>query len=70
MTVSSTCGKTLAVELRFVDQAGNTLATNYYYPYGGNCAQGDPGALSNLTTKRFTGQYNVPLLALALVHPF
>ena len=38
----------------FVDQSGATLANNYYYPYGGNRS----GAFSNLTTKRFTGQYH------------
>ena len=38
----------------FVNQAGNTLATNYYYPYGGNRG----GTFSNLSTKRFTGQYH------------
>ena len=39
----------------FVDQAGNTVATNYYYPYGGN--RGGT-AFSGLSTKRFTGQYH------------
>ena len=38
----------------FVNQSGAPLANNYYYPYGGNRAQGDPGAFSNLSTKRFT----------------
>ncbi len=38
----------------FVNQAGATLTNNYYYPYGGNRG----GAFSNLTTKRFTGQYH------------
>jgi hypothetical protein len=38
----------------FVNQSGATLANNYYYPYGGNRG----GAFSNLTTKRFTGQYH------------
>ncbi len=30
------------------------MTNNYYYPYGGNRG----GAFSNLTTKRFTGQYH------------
>ena len=38
----------------FVDQSGIIFANNYYYPYGGNRG----GAFSNLTTKRFTGQYH------------
>ena len=38
-----------------VDQTGNTVATNYYYPYGAN--RGGT-AFSGLTTKRFTGQYH------------
>ena len=38
----------------FVNQSGATLTNNYYYPYGGNRG----GAFSNLTTKRFTGQYH------------
>ena len=37
-----------------VNQSGDTLTNNYYYPYGGNRG----GAFSNLTTKRFTGQYH------------
>jgi hypothetical protein len=37
-----------------VNQAGATLTNNYYYPYGGNRG----GAFSNLSTKRFTGQYH------------
>ena len=39
----------------FVDQAGNTVTTNYYYPYGGNRGS---TAFSGLSTKRFTGQYH------------
>ena len=42
----------------FVNQSGDTLANNYYYPYGGNRAQGAPGAFSNWSTKRFTSQYH------------
>ena len=38
-----------------VDQAGNTVAINYYYPYGGNRGG---AAFSGLSTKRFTGQYH------------
>lgn len=38
-----------------VTQAGNTIATTYYYPYGGN--RGGT-AFSGLSTKRFTGQYH------------
>ena len=37
-----------------MNQTGDTLTNNYYYPYGGNRG----GAFSNLTTKRFTGQYH------------
>ena len=37
-----------------MNQSGATLTNNYYYPYGGNRG----GAFSNLTTKRFTGQYH------------
>ena len=37
------------------DYLGNTVATNYYYPYGAN--RGGT-AFSGLTTKRFTGQYH------------
>ena len=41
-----------------VDQAGTTVATNYYYPYGSNRG----GAFSGLSTKRFTGQYHESIL--------
>ena len=37
------------------DYLGNTVATNYYYPYGAN--RGGT-AFSGLSTKRFTGQYH------------
>jgi hypothetical protein len=50
-----------------VNQAGATLTNNYYYPYGGNRG----GAFSNLSTKRFTGQYHESSLpgGEGLVHP-
>jgi RHS repeat-associated protein len=38
-----------------VSQSGSMQATNYYYPYGGNRGG---SAFSELTTKRFTGQYH------------
>lgn len=38
-----------------VNQAGTTVATNDYYPYGGNRGG---AAFSGLSTKRFTGQYH------------
>ena len=41
-----------------MNQSGTTLTNNNYYPYGGNRAQRAPGAFSNLSTKRFTGQYH------------
>ena len=41
-----------------MNQSGATLTNNNYYPYGGNRAQRAPGAFSNLSTKRFTGQYH------------
>jgi RHS repeat-associated protein len=38
-----------------VSQAGSALSTNYYFPFGGNRGG---SAFSDLTTKRFTGQYH------------
>lgn len=41
------------------NQNGTVNSRNYYYPFGGNRAQGAPcTAFSALTTKRFTGQYH------------
>ncbi len=39
----------------FVNQDGTVNSRNYYYPYGGNRGG---GAFSDLTTKRYTGQYH------------
>jgi RHS repeat-associated protein len=39
----------------FVAQAGGVVATNYYYPYGGNRGS---TAFSFRSAKRFTGQYH------------
>jgi RHS repeat-associated protein len=41
-----------------INQNGTLNSQNYYYPYGGNRAQGAPGGFSTVTTKRFTGQYH------------
>jgi hypothetical protein len=38
----------------FVNQSGATVTTNYYLPYGGRRS----GTFSDLSTKRFTGQYH------------
>ena len=38
-----------------VGQNGVAQATNYYFPYGGNRGS---SVFSDLTTKRFTGQYH------------
>ena len=38
-----------------VNQNGTVNSRNYYYPYGGNRGG---SAFSDLTTKRFTGQYH------------
>jgi len=41
------------------NQNGTINSRNYFYPFGGNRAQGALGAaFSALTTKRFTGQYH------------
>lgn len=36
------------------NQAGTTLSTSYYFPFGGNRG----AAFSAITTKRFTSQYH------------
>jgi RHS repeat-associated protein len=53
--ISYVLGDQLGSTSVIVGQSGIAQATNYYFPFGGNRGG---GAFSDLTTKRFTGQYH------------
>ena len=53
--ISYVLGDQLSSTSVIVGQNGTAQAANYYYPFGGNRGG---SAFSDLTTKRFTGQYH------------